>query len=162
MLRWRQSGCGSCMTWCPRPCVLLCSSIRPMLQPPSPSYASCRKPHPPSGCNSRFSTPRLSASSMRPLPPLSESPDALCVAGDAFFIGRAVQFAALTARGRIPATYSVRDYVAVGGLMSYGTDFTEAFRQVGVYTGKILKGAKPVDLPVVQSTKFEFIINMQT
>ena len=91
-----------------------------------------------------------------------ERPDALFVAGDAFFISRAVQFATLTARGRIPATYSARDYVAVGGLMSYGTDFTEAFRQVGVYTGKILKGAKPVDLPVVQSTKFEFIINMQT
>ena len=91
-----------------------------------------------------------------------ERPDALFVAGDAFFISRAVQFATLTARGRIPATYSVRDHVAVGGLMSYGTDFMEAFRQVGVYTGKILKGAKPVDLPVVQSTKFEFIINMQT
>ena len=91
-----------------------------------------------------------------------ERPDALFVAGDAFFISRAVQFATLTARGRIPATYSVRDHVAVGGLMSYGTDFTEAFRQVGVYTGKILKGAKPVDLPVVQSTKFEFVINLQT
>ncbi len=91
-----------------------------------------------------------------------ERPDALFVAGDAFFVSRAVQFATLTARGRIPATYSLRDYVAVGGLMSYGTDFTEAFRQVGVYTGKILKGAKPADLPVVQSTKFEFIINMQT
>src|SRR5215467_12931713 len=91
-----------------------------------------------------------------------ERPDALFVAGDAFFASRAVQFATLTARGRIPATYSLRDYVAVGGLMSYGTDFTEAFRQAGVYTGKILKGAKPVDLPVVQSTKFEFIINMHT
>jgi putative tryptophan/tyrosine transport system substrate-binding protein len=91
-----------------------------------------------------------------------ERPDALFVAGDAFFASRAVQFATLTARGRIPATYSLRDYVAVGGLMSYGTDFTEAFRQAGVHTGKILKGAKPVDLPVVQSTKFEFIINMQT
>jgi putative ABC transport system substrate-binding protein len=91
-----------------------------------------------------------------------ERPDALFVAGDAFFVSRAVQFATLTARGRIPATYSLRDYVAVGGLMSYGTDFTEAFRQVGIYTGKILKGAKPADLPVVQSTKFEFIINMQT
>jgi putative tryptophan/tyrosine transport system substrate-binding protein len=90
-----------------------------------------------------------------------ERPDALFVAGDAFFASRAVQFAILTARGRIPATYSVRDYVAAGGLMSYGTDFTEAFRQAGVYTGKILKGAKPADLPVVQSTKFEFIINMQ-
>jgi len=91
-----------------------------------------------------------------------ERPDVLFVAGDAFFASRAVQFATLTARGRIPATYSLRDYVAVGGLMSYGTDFTEAFRQVGVYTGKILKGAKPADLPVVQSTKFEFVINMQT
>jgi ABC-type uncharacterized transport system substrate-binding protein len=91
-----------------------------------------------------------------------ERPDALFVAGDAFFVSRAVQFATLTARGRIPATYSLRDFVSVGGLMSYGTDFTEAFRQVGVYTGKILKGAKPADLPVVQSTKFEFIINMQT
>jgi putative tryptophan/tyrosine transport system substrate-binding protein len=91
-----------------------------------------------------------------------ERPDALFVTGDAFFVSRAVQFATLTSRSRIPATYSLRDYVAVGGLMSYGTDFTEAFRQVGVYTGKILKGAKPVDLPVVQSTKFEFVINLQT
>src|SRR6516162_9580942 len=91
-----------------------------------------------------------------------ERPDALFVAGDAFFASRAVQFAILTARGRIPATYSLRDYVAVGGLMSYGTDFTEAFRQVGVYTGKILRGAKPTDLPVTQSTKFEFVINLQT
>jgi putative ABC transport system substrate-binding protein len=73
-----------------------------------------------------------------------------------------VQFATLTARARIPATYSLRDYVAAGGLMSYGTDFTDSFCQVGVYTGKILKGAKPADLPVVQSTKFEFVINLQT
>src|SRR5262245_40654234 len=91
-----------------------------------------------------------------------ERPDALFVSGDAFFVSRAVQLATLTARSRIPATFSLRDYVAVGGLMSYGTDFTEAFRQVGVYTAKILKGAKPTDLPVTQSTKFEFVINMQT
>jgi putative ABC transport system substrate-binding protein len=91
-----------------------------------------------------------------------ERPDALFVSGDAFFVSRAVQFATLTARSRVPASYSLRDYVAVGGLMSYGTDFTEAFRQVGVYTGKILKGAKPTDLPVTQSTKFELVINLQT
>jgi putative tryptophan/tyrosine transport system substrate-binding protein len=91
-----------------------------------------------------------------------ERPDALFVAGDAFFANRAVQFATLTARDRIPATYSLRDYVAVGGLMSYGTDLADSFHQVGVYTGSILKGAKPADLPVLQSTKFEFVINLQT
>jgi putative ABC transport system substrate-binding protein len=91
-----------------------------------------------------------------------ERSDALFVAGDAFFVSRAVQFATLTARSRIPATFSLRDHVTAGGLMSYGTDFTEAFREVGIYTGKILKGAKPADLPVTQSTKFEFVINLQT
>jgi putative ABC transport system substrate-binding protein len=91
-----------------------------------------------------------------------ERPDALFVAGDAFFLDRAVQFATLTARDRIPATYAARDYVAAGGLMSYGTDLADTAHQVGVYTGNILKGAKPADLPVVQSTKFEFVINLQT
>ena len=73
-----------------------------------------------------------------------------------------MQFATLTARDRIPATFSVREPVAAGGLMSYGPDFVEVFRQIGVYTGNILKGAKPVDLPVVQSTKLEFVINLTT
>ena len=91
-----------------------------------------------------------------------ERPDALLVAGDAFFVSRAVQFTTLTARDRIPAAYSLRDYVKAGGLMSYGTDLADVSRQVGIYTGRILKGAKPADLPVVQSTKFEFVINMQT
>jgi len=91
-----------------------------------------------------------------------ERPDALFVAGDVFFVSRRVQFATLAARDRIPATYPGRDYVAAGGLMSYGTDIVHMFRQVGVYTGNILKGAKPTDLPVVQSTKFEFVINLQT
>ncbi len=91
-----------------------------------------------------------------------ERPDALFVAPDAFFVSRRGQFATLTAHDRIPATYGNRDYVAAGGLMSYGTDLTDAFRQVGVYTGSILQGAKPADLPVLQSTKFEFVINLQT
>jgi putative ABC transport system substrate-binding protein len=90
-----------------------------------------------------------------------ERPDALFVAGDAFFLDRRVQFTILTARDRIPATYTQRDIVSAGGLMSYGTDLPNAFHQVGVYTGNILKGAKPADLPVLQSTKFEFAINLQ-
>jgi putative ABC transport system substrate-binding protein len=91
-----------------------------------------------------------------------ERPDALFVAADAFFLDRRVQLATLTARYGIPATYGNRDIVAVGGLMSYGTDLADVFHQVGVYTGSILKGAKPADLPVLQSTKFEFVINLQT
>jgi putative ABC transport system substrate-binding protein len=90
------------------------------------------------------------------------SPDALFVAPDAFFTSRRGQFATLTARGRIPAAYAVREPVEAGGLMSYGTDLAGAFHQVGVYTGKILKGEKPADMPVLQSTKFEFVINQQT
>jgi putative ABC transport system substrate-binding protein len=91
-----------------------------------------------------------------------ERPDALFVTGDAFFTSRAVQFATLTAINKIPASYGNRDHVVAGGLMSYGTDIADMFHQVGVYTGRILKGAKPVDLPVVQSTKFEFVINLKT
>jgi len=91
-----------------------------------------------------------------------ERPDALFVGGDAFFVGRAVQLATLAAHNRIPAAYSLRVHAAAGGLMSYGTDIGDAFRQVGVYTGSVLKGAKPADLPVLQSTKFELVINLQT
>jgi putative ABC transport system substrate-binding protein len=89
-------------------------------------------------------------------------PDALFVSPDGFFTSRRGQLATLTARDRIPATYSNREYVAAGGLMSYGTDLADMFHQVGVYTGRILKGAKPADLPVLQSTKFEFALNLQT
>jgi putative ABC transport system substrate-binding protein len=88
--------------------------------------------------------------------------DALFVAPDGFFASRRVQFATLTARENIPASFADSDIVAVGGLMSYGTDILDMFRQAGVYTGNILKGAKPADLPVMQSTKFEFAINLQT
>jgi putative tryptophan/tyrosine transport system substrate-binding protein len=91
-----------------------------------------------------------------------ERPDALFVGGDGFYNSRAVQFATLTAMNRIPATYAQRDFVAAGGLMSYGTDLADSYHQIGIYTGSILKGAKPADLPVLQSTKFEFAINLQT
>ena len=91
-----------------------------------------------------------------------ERPDALFVVPDAFFYTRRGQLVTLTAVNKIPAAYWDRDIVAAGGLMSYGTDFADTFRQVGVYTGQILKGAKSADLPVLQSTKFEFAINLQT
>ena len=91
-----------------------------------------------------------------------DSADALYVAGDVFFTSRRVQFATLAASYRIPACYPSREAVEVGGLMGYATDRVDMFRQVGAYTGQILKGAKPAELPVLQSTKFEFVINLQT
>jgi putative ABC transport system substrate-binding protein len=90
-----------------------------------------------------------------------ERPDALFVAGDALFFSHAMQFITLTARDGIPAAYSIREFVAAGGLMSYGTDLADMFHQIGVYTGSILKGTKPAELPVLQSTKFDFVINLQ-
>jgi putative tryptophan/tyrosine transport system substrate-binding protein len=88
--------------------------------------------------------------------------DILFVSGDALFQSRSQQLVALTARDRIPAAYPDRATVAAGGLMNYGADIFEMYRQVGVYAGSILKGAKPADLPVQQSTKFEFVINRRT
>jgi ABC-type uncharacterized transport system substrate-binding protein len=88
--------------------------------------------------------------------------DALFVAPDGFFASRYVQIVTLAMRHRTPAAYSSREAVEVGGLMSYGTDGLDMFRQAGFYTGQILKGAKPGELPVLQSTKFELVINLQT
>jgi putative ABC transport system substrate-binding protein len=93
---------------------------------------------------------------------MRERPDVLFVAADPYFYTRRVQFAVLAARHAMPTTYSQRDFAQAGGLMSYGTNIADAYRQIGVYAGRILKGAKPADLPVVQASKFELVINLAT
>jgi putative tryptophan/tyrosine transport system substrate-binding protein len=109
----------------------------------------------------------LNASSSRDIDKAFEAlardrPDAVFVSLDTSFADRRVQLVHLASRHVIPATYALRDFVEAGGLMSYGTNFVDAYRQAGAYTGRILKGAKPADLPVVQSSKFELVINAQT
>jgi putative ABC transport system substrate-binding protein len=91
-----------------------------------------------------------------------EPPDAVFVTTSPFLNGRRIQLAQLAAFHHLPATYALRDYAEAGGLMSYGSNIVDEYRQVGIYVGRILKGAKPTDLPIVQASKFELVINMQT
>jgi len=91
-----------------------------------------------------------------------ERPDAVFVGTTPFLNGRRVQLAQLAAYHRLPAIYALRDYAEAGGLMSYGSSISDAYRQAGIYIGRILKGAKPAELPIVQSNKLELVINVQT
>jgi putative tryptophan/tyrosine transport system substrate-binding protein len=93
---------------------------------------------------------------------MRERSDAVFVATEPYFYSRRVQLIVLAARHTIPATYAQRGFPEAGGLMSYGTNIADAFRQIGVYAGRILKGANPADLPVVQASKFELVINLPT
>jgi putative tryptophan/tyrosine transport system substrate-binding protein len=94
--------------------------------------------------------------------PQSRGVDALLVTTNPFYEGRRNQIVSLAKRYSVPVVYPLREYAAVGGLMSYGTSFTESYRQAGLYVGRILKGEKPADLPVVQASKFELLINTKT
>jgi putative ABC transport system substrate-binding protein len=88
--------------------------------------------------------------------------DALLISADPLFTNSPVQLATLAARHGMPAIYALREFAQAGGLMSYGSNFAELFRQAGIYTGRVLKGEKPADLPILQATKFEFVVNLQT
>jgi putative ABC transport system substrate-binding protein len=89
-------------------------------------------------------------------------PDALFIGGDAFFNTRLVQLATLSARYSLPSAFSWREFAEVGGLMTYGPNLAESYRQVGTYAGRVLRGEKPADLPVIQASKFELVINHET
>jgi putative tryptophan/tyrosine transport system substrate-binding protein len=157
-----QSGLGSCMT-----CSQGASRFAALVDPTNPATESSVAEVTAAASAIERSIEVVTASTSREIDTAFASLaqkriDALWVSNDSLFANRRVQLVTLAAYHRLPAIYVVREFVEVGGLMSYGTDYPDSLRQVGVYTGRILKGEKPSDLPVTRPTKFEFVINLQT
>src|SRR5262245_57505275 len=145
------------------PFALQCSSIPPMPRILRRHCETSKRPLAPSDYRSKFSTPAPAARSMPPSRMSGAIDPMPCSSGPTrSFNARRIQVVQLAAFHRLPAVYPTRDFVEVGGLMSYGTNVMDAFRQLGIYAGRILKGAKPADLPVVQSSKFDVLINAET
>ena len=158
MLSYRQNGWKYCANWCPG--RIACNPTNPTTEPTLRDLETAAR-----GMGLQIQVFNAATSSEVNAvfaTFVRERPDALFVAGDPFFNGRRAQLTHWATRQAVPASYALRDYVIAGGLMSYGGNLTDAYRQAGVYTGRVLKGAKPADLPIVQSTKFELVINAQT
>ena len=163
VLSWWQSGWNSCVSWCPA-----ATRVAVLVNPADATSTEITLRDVEAAARAMgLQIQVLNASTSREIDAafatfVRERPDAVFVGLDVFFIDRRVQLVNLASRHALPATYPLRDFAEVGGLMSYGTNIADTFRQIGVYAGRILKGAKPADLPVVQSTKFELVINAWT
>src|SRR5215475_10953487 len=158
----RQNNWGCCMNCCIEPPDLRCWSI-PIMRKVSRLSRKCRQPLRPWESRSTFSLSQPIVISIWFFAAVVQKrPDGLLISPDPLFTNRLVQLATLSARHAMPTIYSLREFAEAGGLMTYGSNFSDLFRQAGNYTGRVLNGERPAELPILQPTKFEFVINMQT